>query len=164
VEASIDSADSNTYGNHHNLGHVFLANVNDPKNYPQDVPGVMNTPITAIRDPLFFRWHKHIDDISFQWQETQGANDFSDAPAVLIRKALNAAAPANQSPDIILCFKDKIRSGSDDSDAFWQAYGETNFGGTNWDSDFSSSDTTTNELQTTMRQRQITIPLPAGDN
>jgi hypothetical protein len=42
----------------------------------------------------YLTWHKHIDDISFQWQETQGANDFSDAPAVLIRKALNAAAPA----------------------------------------------------------------------
>ena len=65
IEATIDSVsasgDGNAppltsfYGNHHNFGHVFLANANDPKNFPNDVPGVMNTPVTAIRDPIFFR-------------------------------------------------------------------------------------------------------------
>jgi len=165
VEASIDSVDSNTYGNHHNYGHVFLANANDPQDFPQDVPGVMNTPITAIRDPIFFRWHKHIDDISFQWQETQSPNDFSDAPSVLIRDGFNAVIGAQQSPGIILCFKDKnLSSVADDSDASWQAFGEANFGGANWDKDFSSGDTTTSELQTAMRQRQITIPFPEGDS
>jgi len=166
VEASIDSIDRTKYGSYHNNGHVFLAFINDPQQTnPSDLPGVMIDPVTAIRDPIFFRWHKHIDDISFQWQERQAPNDFSDAPQVLMRKGLNGATPDHQSPDIILCFKDKVLSpGSDDSDAFWQKYGEENFGGANWDKDFSASDTTTSELQTTMRKRQIIIRSPEGDD
>ncbi|GAC1349830.1 MAG: hypothetical protein NVSMB27_26610 [Ktedonobacteraceae bacterium] len=144
------------YGDHHNLGHVFLANANDPRHFPNDVPGVMNTVVTAIRDPIFFRWHKHIDDISFQWQQQQPPNDFSDAPQVLIRKGLGGATPEHQSPDIILCFKDVVLPAvPDDSDASWQAFGNTNFGGANWDTDFSSSNTTTAELQSAMRKRQF---------
>jgi hemocyanin-like protein len=164
IEASIDSIDQNTYGDHHNLGHGFLAAIRAPQD-PGNERGVMSQTITAIRDPIFFRWHKHVDDISYQWQEHQAPNDFSDAPQVQIRKGLNGATPEHQSPDIILCFKDKVLTpGSDDSDASWQKYGETNFGGANWDKDFSSSDTTTGELQTTMRQRQIIIRFPEGDN
>lgn len=164
VEASIDSVDQNIYGSHHNIGHGFLANINNPQN-PVVVPGVMSLPRTAIRDPIFFRWHKHIDDISFLWQEQQPPNDFSDAPQVLIRKGLSGAARGNQSPDIILCFKDAVLSaGSNDSEAFWQGYGAKNFGGANWGKDFSSSKTTTRELQTAMRKRTITFMHPEGNN
>ena len=164
VEASIDSIGQTTYGSYHNAGHNFLAEINAPQD-PNTVPGVMTDPTTAIRDPIFFRWHKHVDEISFQWQERQNPHDFSDAPQVLLRKGLNGTTPDHQSPDIILCFKDKILSpGSDDSDDSWQSYGEKNFGDANWDKDFSSSNTTTGELQTTMRQRQITISSPEGDD
>ena len=152
-----------TYGSHHNEGHGFFAAIKAPQD-PNNESGVMSRPTTAIRDPIFFRWHKHIDDISFKWQEQQAPNDFSDAPQVLMRKGLNGATPDHQSPDIILCFKDKVLSpGSDDSDASWQKYGETNFGGANWDKDFSLSGTTIGELQTTMRTRQIIIRPPEGD-
>ncbi len=163
IEASIDSDDSNTYGDHHNSGHIFLAYINDPADAgsENDVPGVMSQTRTAVRDPIFYRWHKHIDNISSRWQEQQPPNNFADAPPVLIRKGLNgaAAANANQSPDIILCFKDAIQSGSDDTDAAWQSFGETNFGGANWNIDFSSSSSpaTTNQLQTMMRNRRFTF-------
>lgn len=164
IEASIDSVSApgdgkvppltSFYGNHHNFGHVFLANANNPKHYPTSVPGVMNTPVTAIRDPIFFRWHKHIDDLSFLWQQRQPPNVFSDAPPVLIRKGLGSNTPQHRSPDIILCFKDVVLPlVPDDSDASWQAFGETTFGGANWNTDFSSSKTTTAQLQTTMRKR-----------
>jgi hypothetical protein len=134
---------------------VFLANANNPKHYPTNVPGVMNTPVTAIRDPIFFRWHKHIDDLSFLWQQQQQPpNDFSDAPPVLIRKGLGGNTPQHRSPDIILCFRDVVLPlVPDDADASWQAFGETTFGGANWNTDFSSSKTTTAQLQTTMRKR-----------
>jgi tyrosinase len=164
IEASIDSVSApgnghappltSFYGNHHNFGHVFLANANNPKHYPSNVPGVMNTPVTAIRDPIFFRWHKHIDDLSFLWQQQQPPNNFSDAPPVLIRKGLGGNTPEHRSPDIILCFKDVVLPlVPDDADASWQAFGETTFGGANWNTDFSSSKTTTAQLQTTMRKR-----------
>ena len=158
VEPTIGSIDTATYGNHHNAGHIFLAYINDPQNAgsPNDIPGVMSETRTAIRDPIFFRWHKHVDDISFTWQETRVPDNFADAPQVLMRKGLNGATPEHQSSDIILCFKDVILpQGGDDSDATWQAFGETNFGGANWDKDFSASDKTTGELQTAMRQRQF---------
>ncbi len=115
LEASIGSASapangteprpSAFYGNLHNYGHELLAYITDPKNMGQT--GVMSDVATAIRDPVFYRWHKHIDDFSFQYQEKQPPNDFSHAPAVLIRKGLNDTTPENQSPDIILAFKDK---------------------------------------------------------
>lgn len=158
LESTIGSVDQNTYGDHHNSGHIFIAYINNPRNAnnPRDVPGVMSQTRTAIRDPLFFRWHKHVDDISFQWQEQQSANDFSDAPNVQIRKGLNGAVPANQSPDILLCFKDVIKANvADDSDASWQAFGEQQFGGANWNTDVTANVLTTRELQTTMRQRQL---------
>ncbi|MBV9229998.1 MAG: hypothetical protein JOZ18_11845 [Chloroflexi bacterium] len=165
TEANVGSVDPNHeqpdsfYGNHHNMGHIFLAYIDDPQhaNNATDRPGVMSQTRTAIRDFIFFRWHKHIDDISFLWQEHQPANDFSDAPHVRIRKGLHGATPAHQSPDIILAFKDAIHNGSDDSDASWQAYGEQHFGGANWDKDFSSTAGTINQLQTAMRQRTITF-------
>jgi hypothetical protein len=173
IEATIDSVsaagDGNPppltsfYGNHHNFGHVFLANANDPQNFPNDVPGVMNTPVTAIRDLIFFRWHKHIDDLSFLWQQQQPPNIFADAPPVLIRKGLGGNTPEHSSPDILLCFKDVVLPlVPDDSDASWQAFGEATFGGANWNTDFSSSKTTTAELQTTMRQRLFVFT--EGDN
>jgi hypothetical protein len=37
---------------------------------------------TAVRDPVFFRWHKLVDSVYFAWQEQQAPNDFSDAPPV----------------------------------------------------------------------------------
>jgi len=172
VEATAASVDPNRenpgsfYGDHHNLGHIFLAYIDNPRNEQTEQPGVMSETRTAIRDFIFYRWHKHIDDISFLWQEQQPANNFSDAPEVRIRKGLNNTTPAHQSPDIILAFKDAIHTGSpgspgspdsDDSDAFWQTYGEQHFGGANWNKDFSASTGTTAELQTAMRKRTIRL-------
>jgi hypothetical protein len=159
IESSIDSK-GDLYGDLHNMGHVFLAYINDPADADDDqndIPGVMIETRTALRDPIFYRWHKHIDDISFRWQEKQKPNDLSDAPPVKMRAALQNKASANQSPDIILCFKDQLPSNSKDTDSVWQAYGEQTFGGANWDKDFSHGPVTTNELHTMMQQRTVTF-------
>ena len=151
IEPSADRP-GDPYGNLHNQGHIFLAYINDPANIDDsqnDVPGVMAETRTALRDPVFYRWHKHIDDISFHWQEKQKPNDLADAPPVRIR------AHANQSPDIILAFKDSLPSAIKDMDSAWQAYGEQTFGGKNWDKDFSQ--TTTSELHTMMQKRVFTF-------
>jgi tyrosinase len=157
IEASVDSVSKSVFGNLHNLGHNFLAYINDPQHYESstDIPGVMTAPRTALRDPVFYRWHKHIDDIAFGRHAPP--HDFSDAPSVLVRKSLNGSAALHQSPDIILCFKESIQSGADDSDASWQSYGEIQFGGTNWDTDFSASQLTTSELHTMMCTRRFTF-------
>ncbi len=159
IESSIDSK-GDLYGNLHNLGHVFLAYINDPANAdddPNNIPGVMIETRTALRDPIFYRWHKHIDNISFRWQEKQRPHDLSDAPPVKMRANVHNNTSANQSPDIILCFKDQLPSNGQDTDSAWQAYGEQTFGGANWDKDFAHGPVTTNELHTTMQQRTFTF-------
>ncbi len=155
-ESSIGSPNANFYGNHHGDGHIILGNITDPTG---NSPGVMLDTAVAIRDPIFYRWHRHIDNFSFNLQEQQPPNDLSDAPPVLIRKGLNGSTPANQSPDIILCFKDSI-PGTSHPNFNGKAYGEQTFGGANWNKDFSTSQrngVTTDELQTMMLNRPITL-------
>lgn len=163
-EPTIGTASRGRYGNHHGFGHVLIALSHDPDGF--SAPGVMWDTATAIRDPMFYRWHRHVDDFSREWQDAQPPNDFSDAPNVLVRKALNGDASAHQSPDIILAFTDSIpASGVVDP----QTFGEATFGGASWDQDFSTGDVTTDELQTMMLERDIdvdggTITIPYLDH
>jgi hypothetical protein len=145
------------YGNWHNVGHDMFAYLSTNQN------GVMGFVPTAVRDHVFFRWHKLIDNLYATWQETQPANDFADAPPVVIRKGLPGQPERpNQSPDIILCLQRDLVPWDN-----WQKFGEYAFGGDNWDRDFASGTfrppdlptgyTTTGELPTTMRRRVVTI-------
>jgi tyrosinase len=143
------------YGNHHGNGHLLIALShlvigNEP-------PGVMIDTATAIRDPIFWQWHRHVDDYNFRWQQQQPENNFSDAPPVLIRKTFDGSAVENQSPDIILVFRDKIVD-ANGNPADGQAFGEEKFGGeTNWNKDFSAGEWSTNTLQTKMETRDIEL-------
>lgn len=141
------------YGMLHNIGHGIIAALRDPLNDPRR--GVMSNPEVAIRDPVFFRWHRHVDDIAFAWQQGQEAHNLSDAPKVKIRKSLvgGGTAPA-ASPDIILCLREAV-PGAADPGFDGQAFGETTFGGANWDTDFSSGGFATSELRTMMLKRTL---------
>ncbi|CAG8560752.1 6597_t:CDS:2, partial [Racocetra persica] len=147
-----DDKSANKFGNDleitlHNAGHVMLAYIMTPTavNNPNTPPGVMTDPRTAARDPVFWRWHRHIDDVYTRWQIQQAPYDFSDAPPVIIR-----------STDIILAWKDKLlgadKNGSADG---WLNYAKQTFGGANFDADVSSNPVVTNELQTEMRSRKF---------
>src|SRR5215211_2743677 len=59
VEPNINSIDLRSYGNYHGMGHVHLAFYDSQPG----LPGVMYYPETAVRDPIFWRWHKHVDTI-----------------------------------------------------------------------------------------------------
>ena len=74
------------YGNVHNMGHMLICNAGENLPY-----GVMSSTATSIRDSIFWRWHKSIDDYSFNLQENQKQNDFSDAPNILIRKGFETS-------------------------------------------------------------------------
>jgi len=146
------------YGNFHNVGHDMFGYLSTEHN------GVMESIPTAMRDHVFYRWHKLIDDLYFAWQETQPSHDFTDdAPPVRVRKALpDQPIVADQSPDIILCLKRDLVPWE-----HWEEFGEYVFGGENWDRDFASGTfkpagmqtpfTTTGELLTSMQRRVITI-------
>lgn len=68
-----------SYGNHHGMGHVLTADLGTSAALPA---GVMIDPATAIRDPFFWQWHKHVDDYNFRYQESQPSHDFADAPDI----------------------------------------------------------------------------------
>jgi hypothetical protein len=118
--------DRNAYPGLHNQGHMFLADFSDPL-------GVMSNPVAAIRDQIFWQWHKLIDDLGASWQEKLDPFRFDDAPGVLVR---NSADPGSKaawaSPDIILCRTADLPEGKDP-----QEVGNELFGGDNWSQDFS---------------------------
>ena len=57
------------YGSVHNFGHDLISQVMDPTGQLQLPPGVMSQPVVSQRDPIFWRWHRQVDDLSYSWQE-----------------------------------------------------------------------------------------------
>jgi Hemocyanin, ig-like domain/Hemocyanin, copper containing domain len=129
VEATVwqlHQLDGNAYQGLHNQGHMFLSEFSNPR-------GVMANPVAAIRDQVFWQWHKCIDDLSASWQEKLDPFDFDDAPNVLVRNSTDPDSKAAwASPDIILCRTADLPAGQDP-----QEVGEELFGGDNWSQDFS---------------------------
>jgi tyrosinase len=66
------------FGALHNDGHILLSLHNNDENNP----GVMFWETTAVRDPLFYRWHAHINDIFIESQSRNDPYDFMDLPDV----------------------------------------------------------------------------------
>jgi tyrosinase len=137
------------YGNLHNIGHVMLALASTGGS------GVMRTPQVAIRDPVFWEWHKHIDDFYAAWQTGKGKQEFVDRPMVRLRKQLDPAAGRASSPDIILTFEDQLPAAA--ASGGLQAWARESFGGDHWEDDFSETATTTATLETSMLRRQLIL-------
>nr|BAN20821.1 prophenoloxidase [Riptortus pedestris] len=70
LEASILSINRNLYGDLHNLGHVAIALCHDPEAKHLETFSIMGDPATAMRDPIFYRWHAFIDDIFQEHKNT----------------------------------------------------------------------------------------------
>nr|QOQ34392.1 prophenoloxidase 2-2 [Sogatella furcifera] len=70
IEASSLSINRNFYGDLHNLGHAALSLIHDPEfKYLENV-SVVGDLATAMRDPVFYRWHALIDDIFVKYKQT----------------------------------------------------------------------------------------------
>lgn len=161
AESTIGSVDASFYGSHHNLGHGLIADLRDPAGpFPQR-PGVMSRTTTAVRDPVFYRWHRHVDETMFLWQQTLQPYDLkSGMPPVRIRKSLDGGVGVQQSPDIMVCLLKNI-PGSNASNFNGQAFADNTFGGdANFAKALSSFNITNGTLSTVMRKQ--TIPLPGG--
>ncbi|XP_053663961.1 phenoloxidase 8-like [Anopheles marshallii] len=63
IERSALSINRSLYGDLHNSGHTLLAYVHDPRGTYLESFGVMGGVATAMRDPVFYRWHKHVDNL-----------------------------------------------------------------------------------------------------
>lgn len=63
MESSILSPNRQLYGDLHNMGHVFISYSHDPDHRHLESFGVMGDSATAMRDPVFYKWHAYVDDI-----------------------------------------------------------------------------------------------------
>ncbi|XP_058123593.1 phenoloxidase 8-like [Anopheles ziemanni] len=78
LEASTLSINFDYYGDYHQNGHVMLGYIHDPDNTYLEGVGVMGDLTTTMRDPLFYRWHQHIDDIFVRHKQRLPAYTASD--------------------------------------------------------------------------------------
>lgn len=133
--AQLVESDTTVYGSMHNSGHGALAVLPPPAN-PNAPTGVMNDPAVAIRDPVFWRWHRNIDDISVRWQNGRDPYDFADAPPVLVRDAgAGAAVRSWSSPDLLLVDTGRLPAGADGA-----ALAEAALGGDAFDTAFPAGE------------------------
>lgn len=158
IEANRRYDNTRGYINYHGDGHIAIGNLN---------AGVMLRPVAAIRDAIFWEWHKGVDDIYYTLQETFEPFDFSqNDPKISLRKMVK---PNNEpySADLILCNTKDIPGDP-------AVIGEAAFGGNNWERDFAqgnftvNTDTgprniiTVNALDTFMKAVTITYKNPNG--
>ncbi|HEX8067885.1 MAG TPA: tyrosinase family protein [Thermoleophilaceae bacterium] len=116
----------------HNIGHSAVARLSP------DPFGVMRATTQAIRDPVFWRWHRRIDDFAFRWQER-----FSDG-----HDLTDGAAPVEiRDGDAILALlRDVPGAGAADFDL--GSWARERFGGGAFDAE--PGDPATDELVTRM--------------
>ncbi|CAH1163694.1 unnamed protein product [Phaedon cochleariae] len=70
IESSILSPNREFYGDMHNMGHIMISYIHDPDHRHLESFGVMGDSATAMRDPIFYRWHAYIDDIFQRFKST----------------------------------------------------------------------------------------------
>lgn len=63
IEASSLSINRQYYGNLHNMVHNLISFSHDPDSRYLEEYGVMGDVTTAMRDPIFYRWHGYLDTI-----------------------------------------------------------------------------------------------------
>ncbi|XP_069169114.1 LOW QUALITY PROTEIN: phenoloxidase 2 [Procambarus clarkii] len=76
------------YGDLHNIGHLMLAFCHDSDNAHREEMGVVGDNTTAMRDPVFYRWHKFVDDVFQEYKLTQPPYTMEDLtlPGVVLDK------------------------------------------------------------------------------
>nr|CCA94918.1 hemocyanin subunit d [Euphrynichus bacillifer] len=78
IESSEDSQNKRFYGTLHNWGHVILAQAHDPDGRFKENPGVMDDTSTALRDPIFYRLHRFMDNIFQEYKHSLKPYDRHD--------------------------------------------------------------------------------------
>lgn len=76
--------DHDLYGSLHNNGHDYFSKIGSK----DDKYGVMDSTLVAIRDPVFFLWHRHIDEFRRMIVEkySHSINEFKPAARLVMVK------------------------------------------------------------------------------
>ncbi|XP_055838202.1 phenoloxidase 2-like [Episyrphus balteatus] len=75
IEASALTVNRQLYGNLHNMGHNLISLAHDPDARFREDISVMGDVTTAMRDPIFYRWHSFIDQIFTKFKDLLPAYD-----------------------------------------------------------------------------------------
>nr|Q8IFJ8.1 RecName: Full=Hemocyanin subunit B; Flags: Precursor [Scutigera coleoptrata]CAD55132.1 hemocyanin subunit B [Scutigera coleoptrata] len=78
VESSLQSINRPFYGNVHCYAHVIAARIADPDGKYGEDNGAMYDVATSARDPLFYQWHKFIDNLFHEYKDALKAYSSED--------------------------------------------------------------------------------------
>ncbi|RLU15745.1 hypothetical protein DMN91_011501 [Ooceraea biroi] len=70
MESSILSPNRSVYGDLHNLVHMAISYCHDPDHRYLENFGIMGEPATAMRDPIFYRFHGFTDRVFLEYKNT----------------------------------------------------------------------------------------------
>jgi tyrosinase len=70
MESSDLSPNRKLYGDLHNSGHIVISYSHDPDHRHLESFGVMGDSATAMRDPVFYRWHSMVNEIFNTYKST----------------------------------------------------------------------------------------------
>ncbi|MFO0629887.1 MAG: tyrosinase family protein [Polyangiales bacterium] len=116
----------------HNGGHGRLAQLSTPQSGP------MSSTDTAVRDPVFYQWHRHIDDLAVAFENLMPPRDFASFdPGVEVSPVIVTPA-TNWDPQV-----DR------------HAWATQTFGGANWDQDFGTAAPGTESFRTQFHIRDV---------
>lgn len=111
LEASALSPNRQLYGSLHNVGHNIIAYVHDPNGTHLEDYGVMADVTTAMRDPIFYRWHAFINSICVKFKNTLQSyqpNDLVfDGIVVQSIDVKITSSSANTTPNLLLTYWQK---------------------------------------------------------
>lgn len=96
MERSHDSLNQDYYGNLHNSGHVMMARIHDPDGRFRENPGVMSDTSTSLRDPIFYRYHRFIDNAFQEYKATlprYEPKDLEFKGVEIVNVTVNAKSP-----------------------------------------------------------------------
>jgi tyrosinase len=133
------------YLNFHGNGHLAITSASEPR--PGHFKGPMYYVETAIRDPVFYRWHRHIDNFYAEYQDGQSPTDFD-------RFAADVSFREAGTPDVALCLARDI-PGADQPGFDFSAWGTETLG-----VDLDHGGPTTDELLTGFVKSDITLAEP----
>lgn len=149
-DLSLDHSDTGPgpYPNIHGFGHVLTGMSADPQG-GETWWGVMNYVETAIRDPFFYRWHRHIDDQGQRVEDRLGPADLSEAAAPGVHFRGDGAL------DVRLALSARVGDGDFD------AFARDRLGGAAFDDPHGL---TTDTLTTDFTRSRVASPLPAPED
>ncbi|GAM21040.1 hypothetical protein SAMD00019534_042150 [Acytostelium subglobosum LB1] len=78
LEATMGSPNKSYYGNLNKQAHNLMSRVFDTQGEEQNSIGIMGDIIGAFRDPIFWRWHNHLDEFFHRFEMSMPAYKLAD--------------------------------------------------------------------------------------